>query len=164
MSWSTVKNLYLTFSISFLALLTALFLNVSESYRLALFTTLSIPFFYTAKYYKEEYRHGKYFKTMENEALVELQILLTSFFTGYIMYVTTTTDFSTSGLELYAIAFAIVLIMKYVLQMFYSVASRGLLGEVNPDNPLVILAVSFVISCTFFLVEMLIFPIGGVIA
>jgi len=163
MSWSTVKNLYLTFSISFLALLTALFLNVPENYRLALFTTLSMPVFYTAKYYKEEFRQGKYFKTIENEVLAEFQILTAAFFTGYIMYVTTTADFSTTGLELYAIAFAIVLVMKYVLQTFYSVASRGMLGRIDPDNPLIILAVSFIISCTFFIVEMLIFSTSGVV-
>lgn len=159
MSWNDVSNLYLTFSISFLALLTSIFLNVSENYRLALFTTLSFPVLYTAKYYKSEY--GKYFKKLEDEAVAEMQILLASFFAGYIMYITTTEDFSINGLYLFGFAFALVLVMKYVLQAFYSVANTL---DMNPDNPFVILGVSFVISCTFFLIEVILLPyLSGVI-
>jgi len=153
MVWSEVRNLYLTFSISFLSLLTAIFLNVPETYRVALFTTLSLPILYTTKYY---YKHGKYFKRMEDELMTELQVVMASFFAGYIMYVSSTLDFSTSGILIFLFAYAIVNAMKYTLRLFYKAAPS--LG-INPDNPYVIIGSSFVFSCTFFLIEWILYPL-----
>jgi len=157
--WKDVRNLYLTFSISFLALITSLFLPVSENYRIALFTTLSVPILYTTSYFqKKEAEKGKYFRMVEEDAITEIQVLMSSFIAGYIMYISSTMDLSLEGLLTFLIAFTIVNAMKYCLKTFY-VSSRYL--KVDPNNPYTIIVVSFVFACTFFLIECVICPLVG---
>jgi len=147
MTWQSVKNLYLTFAISFLALLTAIFTSAPENYRIALFTTMSMPVMYAAKYY---HSGGKYFRNIEREILTDIQVYLASYFAGYVMYVSTTADASLQGMILFAIAYTVVILMRYALQLCYSFTKPF----TNPDSPLIIILLSFIISCTFFFVEM----------
>lgn len=150
------RTLYLLFSITFLALLTSLFLPVEDSYSLALFSTIGLPAVYAARYFsKEASRDFRFFKNVarRTEIIRDFFAVSSAYLVGYIVYMATSSDFTVDGLYLYSTAFMIVLFFRYLIAVWYSASKRVL----DPDNPLVIVLVSFVFAVVGLIIEMIIF-------
>jgi len=150
------RTLYLLLSITFLAFLTSLFLPVNGNYRLALFTTIGLPAVYAARYFsKEADGDFKFFKNVTRRAEIvrDLIAVSTAYLIGYIVYMATSADFTVDGFYLYSIAFLIVLFLRYLIAVWYK-ASKNV---IDPDNPLVIVFVSFVFAVIGLIIEMAIF-------
>ena len=150
------RTLYLLLSITFLALLTSLFLPVDDSYSLALFSTIGLPAVYAARYFsKEASGDFKFFKnvTRRTEIIRDFFAVSSAYLVGYIVYMATSSDFTVDGLYLYSTAFMIVLFFRYLIAVWYSASKKVL----DPDNPLVIVLVSFVFAVVGLIIEMIIF-------
>lgn len=152
------RTLYLLLSITFLALLTTLFFPVSNTYRLALFTTIGLPAVYSARYFSQHANRDDDFTFFRNvtrkaEIVRDLIAVSTAYVVGYIVYVSTSADFTLNGLFLFSIAFTIALMLRYMIAVWYR-ASKNI---VDPDNPLVIVVVAFIFACVGLMVEMLVF-------
>lgn len=150
------RTVYLLLSITFLAFLTSLFLPVNGNYHLALFTTIGLPAVYAARYFsKEADGDFKFFKNVTRRAEIvrDLIAVSTAYLIGYIVYMATSADFTVDGFYLYSIAFLIVLFLRYLIAVWYK-ASKNV---IDPDNPLVIVFVSFVFAVIGLIIEMAIF-------
>jgi len=157
---SDTRTLYLLLTITFLAFLTSLYLPVDENYSVALFTTISLPVVYSARYFSktavgEEELH--FFRTVSKreEIVKDVVAVLTAFSIGYIVYVATSRDMTTGGLYLYSVAFVIALFLRYVVAVWYKTGVN-----IDVDNPFVILVASMSFAILGFALEWLIF-MGG---
>jgi len=158
---SDARTLYLLLTITFLAFLTALYLPVNENYSIALFTTISLPVVYSARYFskaavgEEDLSFFKVVSTKES-IIKELTAVITAFVIGYIVYVATSRDFTTDGLLYFTIAFLIVLFLRLIIATWYK--SAALLIDV--DNPLVITVSSIGFAFLGFAIEWVVFVWG----
>ena len=157
---SDTRTLYLLLTITFLAFLTSLYLPVDENYSVALFTTISLPVVYSARYFSktavgEEELH--FFRTVSKreEIVKDVVAVLTAFSIGYIVYVATSRDMTTGGLYLYSVAFVIALFLRYVVAVWYKTGVN-----IDVDNPFVILVASMSFAILGFALEWLIFMSG----
>ncbi len=158
------RTLYLLLSITFLAFLTSILLPVNGSYRLALFTTIGLPAVYAARYFSKHGKEDEEFKffknvSMKEEIVRDLIAVSTAYLVGYIVYMATSADFSVGGLFLYSVAFVIVLILRYVIAVWYSAASKS--SVIDPDNPLVIVFMAFVFATFGLFIESFFFGFIG---
>jgi len=152
------RTLYLLLTITFLALLTSLFLPVNGNYRLALFTTIGLPAVYSARYFSKRADSEDdltFFKNIskKKELVRDFVAVTTAYIVGYIVYMATSADFTVDGLFLYSVAFAVVLVLRYLIAVWY----RASKNVVDPDNPLVIVFVAFVFAVVGLVIEMIIF-------
>lgn len=155
---SDARTLYLLLTITFLAFISSLYLPVSENYSVALFTTVSLPVVYSARYFsKSGSEELQFFRIVsaKESAIKDIIAVTTAFLIGYIIYISTSRDMSVEGLRLYSIAFIIVLFLRYVISVWYKAGVRF----VDVDNPFVILVASLLFSASGFALEWLIFII-----
>lgn len=157
---SDARTLYLLLTITFLEFFTSLYLPISGDYRMALFTTISLPVVYSARYFSasaagEENLH--FFKVVsKKETVIKDMIAVTSAFCiGYIVYVATTMNFYMSGLYYFTVAFVIILFLRYVIAVWYKTG----IVIVNVDDPIVITAASVAFAVLGFALEWIIFEI-----
>jgi len=152
-----VRTLYLLMSITFLALLSTVFLPVSTYYKIALFSTISLPAVYSARYFSKtrEEKDFKFFKKIDltTEITRDLIAVSTAYIIGYMVFVATSAYFSTHGLILYTVAFLMALLIRYLIVVWVKTGER----VVDVKNPLVIAIISLVFAITGFVVESLIF-------
>ena len=155
---SDTRTLYLLLTITFLAFISSLYLPVSENYSVALFTTISLPVVYSARYFSktavgEEELHFFRIVSKREELIKDVVAVLTAFSIGYIVYVATSRDMTVDGLFLYTIAFLVVLFLRYVIAVWYKAG----VSIVDVDNPFIILLVSLSFAVLGFALEWLIF-------
>ena len=158
---SDTRTLYLLLTITFLAFLTSLYLPVDENYSVALFTTISLPVVYSARYFSktavgEEELHFFRIVSKREEIIKDVVAVLTAFSIGYIVYMATSRDMTIDGLYLYTIAFVIALFLRYVVAVWYKTG----VNFVDVDNPFVILVASMSFAILGFALEWIIF-MGG---
>lgn len=157
---SDTRTLYLLLTITFLGFVTSLYLPVDENYRMALFTTISLPVVYSARYFsktavgEEELHFFRVVSTRES-IIKDMVAVTTAFCIGYMVYVATTADMAIDGLYYYTIAFVIVLFLRYVIAVWY----RAGAVVTDVDNPLVILFASMAFSILGFALEWIVFEI-----
>ena len=155
---SDTRTLYLLLTITFLAFITSLYLPIDENYSVALFTTISLPVVYSARYFskaaigEEELQFFRVVSRRE-EIIKDAVAVLTAFSIGYIVYVATSQDMSVDGLYLYFIAFVIALFLRYAIAVWYKTGAN----IVDVDNPIVILLMSMLLAVLGFALEWLIF-------
>ena len=152
-----VRTLYLLMSITFLALLSTVFLPVSTYYKIALFSTISLPAVYSARYFsktKEEQEY-KFFKKRDRATVItkDLVAVSSAYIIGYMVFVATSAYFSAYGLVLYTIAFSIALLIRYLVAVWAKTGEK----VIDIRNPLVITTVAMVFAGVGFLIEFLIF-------
>jgi len=155
------RTLYLLLTITFLAFISSLYLPVDENYSVALFTTISLPVVYSARYFsktavgEEELQFFRIVSKRE-EIIKDIVAVSTAFAIGYLVYVATSRDMTMSGLYLYAVAFLVALFLRYVIAVWYKVG----VNIVDVDHPFVILVVSLSFAILGFALEWLIFMVG----
>jgi len=157
---SDTRTLYLLLTITFLGFLTSLYLPVDENYRMALFTTISLPVVYSARYFSktavgEEELHFFRIVSKKESIIKDMVAVTTAFCIGYMVYVATTADMTLDGLYLYAIAFVIVLFLRYVIAVWYKAG----VAITDVDNPFVIMLASMSFAILGFAFEWIIFGI-----
>jgi len=156
---SDTRTLYLLLTITFLAFITSLYLPIDENYSVALFTTISLPVVYSARYFSktavgEEELHFFRIVSKREEIIKDVVAVLTAFSIGYIVYVATSGDMTVDGLlYLYTIAFVITLFLRYVVAVWYKTG----VNFVDVDNPFVILVASMSFAILGFALEWVIF-------
>ena len=155
---SDTRTLYLLLTITFLAFISSLYLPVSENYSVALFTTISLPVVYSARYFSktavgEEELHFFRIVSKREELIKDVVAVLTAFSIGYVVYVATSRDMSVDGLCLYTIAFLIALFLRYVIAVWY----RTGINIVDVDHPVVVLVASLAFAILGFALEWFIF-------
>jgi len=152
------RTLYLLLTITFLAFITSLYLPVNSEYSIALFTTISLPVVYTARYFSKASVGEEdltFFRVVsKRESIVkDVVAVLTAFLIGYIVYVATSRDMTTKSLYLYTVAFAIVLLLRYLVAVWYKAGAN----VVDVDNPFIVLVVSMAFALIGFVIEWFIF-------
>ena len=155
---SDTRTLYLLLTITFLAFITSLYLPIDENYSVALFTTISLPVVYSARYFSktavgEEELHFFRIVSKREEIIKDVVAVLTAFSIGYIVYVATSGDMTVDGLYLYAIAFIIVLFLRYVIAVWYKTG----INIVDVEHPIVVLLASMAFAFLGFALEWIIF-------
>ena len=154
---SDTRTLYLLLTITFLAFISSLYLPVSENYSVALFTTISLPVVYSARYFSKT-TAGKedlqFFRVVSGtrEIVKDVVAILTAFSIGYMVYVATSRDMTVDGLFLYTIAFLVVLFLRYVIAVWYKAGA-----SIDVDNPFIILLASLSFAVLGFALEWAIF-------
>jgi len=155
---SDSRTLYLLLTITFLTFITSLYLPVDDNYSVALFTTISLPVVYSARYFSktavgEEDLHFFRVVSKREEITKDVVAVLTAFSIGYMVYVSTSRDMTIDGLFLYTIAFLVVLFLRYAIAVWYKAGA----SIVDVDNPFIILLASLSFAVLGFALEWVIF-------